>query len=272
MKIDQAISVIFSPCGGTKHVLDAIAKEISLPRTEYDVTLPQNRKNPLRFSANDLVFLGFPVYGGRAPRNAPAIFEQLSGDDTPTVVVAVYGNRDYDGALLDLHKLAVQRGFRPVAASAAVAEHSMTPAVAAGCPDKADEAALAQFGQDVLNRLKMSAFPETIEAPGTYPNLKVPPASAFLIEADPALCTECGVCFKACPNEAISEKDLKHTNFEKCILCTACIKYCPERARGFPNPAVRQMGAEHLKEAAVKRREAAFFFSVFSPVSDHIVT
>lgn len=257
MEVRNVCSVIFSPCGGTREVLGAITEGLPLSKMKYDVTLPRDRGASLKFSKEDLVFFGFPVYGGRTPRNAPVIFETLSGDGTPAVLVAVYGNRDYDGALLDLHKLARSRGFVPVAASAAVAEHSLVPAVAGGRPDADDRAALAQFGREVLARVREGV--SEIEAPGAYPNLSTPPADAFRIEADPSLCTECGICFQKCPNEAIAKNDLRHTDSAKCILCCACIKYCPEKARGFPNPAVKKMGAEHLKDAFTNRRDAEFF-------------
>ena len=255
-RVKSVKSIVFSPCGGTGKVLEAMTKDIPLPLEEYDVTLPAERVTARIFAKDNLVFLGFPVYSGRVPRNAADVFGGLSGQDTPAVLVAVYGNRDYDGALLDLHKLASERGFRPVAAAAAIAEHSMTSAIATGRPDVADTAALARFGLDVLSRLQRDD--SVIEAPGTYPAPSATPPGAFAIQADEK-CTDCGTCFQHCPSQAIAEDDLRHTDSARCIVCMACIKYCPEKARAFVNEAIGKMVSERLKETASDRKEPAFF-------------
>ena len=97
----------FSPCGGTKTVADIISKacgdvlmqEITTP--SMDVSLDENT----------LAFFCFPVYGGRIPKPMYDRMEQINGNRTPCVLVAVYGNRAVDDALLEMQELSDKHGF-----------------------------------------------------------------------------------------------------------------------------------------------------------------
>ena len=249
-------TIVFSPCGGTENVAKAIVKDIGLPKFKYNVTLPEGRKQKLIFTDSDLIFFVFPVYGGHIPINSAEVFSKFKGNNTPAVLVAVYGNRAYEGALLDLNKLALAKGFKPFAASAAVAEHSMAPAFATNRPDAADIDVLSRFGTEVIERLQEGIG--DFEPPGFYPSWPMPPDDALLIRADEN-CTSCGICVKVCPAGAITQERLQESNAELCITCGACFKYCPIKARDFVSQAFRKMGAEHLKDA-VERKEAEFFF------------
>ena len=187
----------FSPCGGTEKIVHAIGKDLPLPKETYNITLPRSRSSQLRFSGDDLVILGFPVYGGRMPRFFSTFIGHLSGSDTPLVMAVVYGNRAYEGAFLDMHEGIKAKGFRPIAAIAAVAEHSANPSIAAERPDANDRAKLAEFGRLILEKVQTGA-PE-LDAPGTYPEWKLPTGISFLAEADPDVCTQCGICVDVCP-------------------------------------------------------------------------
>jgi NADP-reducing hydrogenase subunit HndC len=47
-------------------------------------------------------------------------------------------------------------------------------------------------------------------------------------EVDPAICTKCGACFRACPAEAIAwkKKEPARIDREKCIKCMTCFEKC----------------------------------------------
>ena len=257
MNVNSVHSVIFSPCGGTQKIMEAITKDINLPKYAYNVTLPKSRKQTFSFSQTDLVFFAFPVYGGHIPRNAADIFNSFQGNDTPAVLVVVYGNRVYEGALLDMNKLALAKGFKPIAASAAIAEHSLAPVFAQNRPDNSDIKSLAKFGPAVLAAMEEQTTIFT--PPGFYPDWPVPPTESFLIKANES-CTSCGLCEKVCPTGAVAKEDLQNSDPQLCIICAACLKYCPVKARDFVNQDFRKMGAEHLKNA-ITRKEAEFFFS-----------
>ena len=121
-------SIFFSPRGTTKKTARAILRDFG--------------------PAEEPVLVAMPVYAGRIPQQC---FEQLSahlkGNGGPAIAVAVYGNRDYDDALTELQDLLEGNGFRVVAAGAFIGRHSIFDHVAAGRPDEADLAAMADFGR-----------------------------------------------------------------------------------------------------------------------------
>jgi len=47
-------------------------------------------------------------------------------------------------------------------------------------------------------------------------------------EVDPAVCTKCGACFRACPVEAITwkKKEVARIDTQKCIKCMTCFEKC----------------------------------------------
>jgi uncharacterized protein (DUF362 family)/NAD-dependent dihydropyrimidine dehydrogenase PreA subunit len=50
-------------------------------------------------------------------------------------------------------------------------------------------------------------------------------------QADPELCTGCGVCIEHCPASALAfDKELPKVDPDKCIVCFCCQEMCPEKA------------------------------------------
>lgn len=256
MAIDSAHIILFSPCGGTANVTRALVRELDLPVYEHDLTLPDKRVEMLAFSPNDLVFLGFPVYGGHMPKNLSQIFSNLDGGSAPCAIVAVYGNRAYEGALLDLYGAATLKNFNPVAAVAGVAEHSMASHIATDRPDNEDKSNLAEFGKKILEQAIQGKRLE--KAPGAYPEWKVPDGAHLYPITDMDTCVGCGKCAEVCPTGAIPADAPHHTNIDHCIMCAACVKYCPHNARMSGTPQTREMFKPHL-EAAMTRKDAELF-------------
>lgn len=258
MNIKSAKSIIFSPCGGSLKVARAVTKGIAFNATEYNLTLPGQRQQSLNFESDDLAVFSFPVYGGHVPRViSKNIFKILNGHKTPALLIAVYGNREFEGALLDLCNLAVARGFRPVAAVAAVAEHTIAPEIAANRPDHEDLALLENFGGQIYERLAAQPDLESFSflAPGVAPNH--PPSEPMRPEADPEVCTECGQCPPVCPVSAIPEETPMVTDTE-CICCMACVKICPEKARALNDARVPSL-LDWLKKTAGERKNPRLF-------------
>jgi len=73
--------------------------------------------------------------------------EKLKGQGTPAVVIAVYGNRAYEDALLEGADWLEKQGFQMAAAGALIGEHSFSAALAAGRPDQDDLAQAARLGE-----------------------------------------------------------------------------------------------------------------------------
>ena len=243
----------FSPCGGTAEVNRALARDVDAEIFLHDCTTPAARQTPLHFGSEDMVFMAFPVYGGRMPRNSDEVFRNIAGNGARCALVAVYGNREFEGALLDLFAVAVKQGFRPTAAVAAVAQHSLAPQVAAGRPDAEDRETLASFGVRIVEAMRDGALLD--KAPGAYPEWKLPKGTSLFPVTDREKCVACGQCAAVCPASAIGEADFTATDEPRCIVCAACAKYCPTGARQMGTPESRAKLAHHLVTAASRRKE-----------------
>lgn len=124
-------------------------------RIETDLTLDES-DTPIEIN-DSLTVIAAPVYGGRVAPTALQRIKRLKGNNSPAIVVVVYGNRDYEDALLELRDTAVSLGFTPLAAGAFIGEHSYSTAempVAAGRPDDKDLQIASQFGKDCLKSWK----------------------------------------------------------------------------------------------------------------------
>ncbi len=265
MNIRRISLVAFSPCRTTLASLRAIAAGCGCPVTEYDMTLPPARGTLREFGPDDLVLLGFPVYGGRLPRNAGEVFSALKGSDTPAVLAAVYGNRDYEDALLEMQHEARKRGFIAVAAAAPVAEHCMVPDVAANRPDAADAGILGRFGDAVTRYIRALSSPQDagFSAPGEFPYRKEVMRANAAPKATEA-CTRCGTCVSVCPAGAIPAGGPEAADDEMCISCMACVKFCPESARKPVLPTLGQL-RERLRATCMARKEPRFFPETIAP-------
>ncbi len=99
MRIAATRLIVFSPCGGTAKVAEALSRKIPGKVVTHAWTLPGDRKDALSFDSADLVFLAFPVYGGKMPARSDMLFANLQGRGTPCALVSVYGNRAFEGSL-----------------------------------------------------------------------------------------------------------------------------------------------------------------------------
>ncbi len=263
MLIKTVHLVVFSPCRTTLTAARAVAAGFSLPIAEHDLTLPAARAKTRLFGPDDLVIIAFPVYGGRLPHNADQVFAAIRGNGTSAVLVAVYGNRAYEDALLEMQNEAERQGFVAVAAAAPVAEHCMAPEVAAHRPDSADKTALARFGKSVAGYLTTLASPPDAHfiAPGEFPYRKEP-LRANAAPKGTASCTRCGACVPVCPTGAILPDAPETADDAACIVCMACIRICPENACR-PTHATYEQATAWLRANCVQRKEPEFFPETF---------
>lgn len=223
----KAVKLYFSPTGSTKKIVDTIGKRFD--GKSIDITLPKNRNQDIILDREDLLIIGLPVYAGRIPNVVTEQIKKIKGNNTPAVLVAVYGNRHYDDALLEMKDLIMEQGFLPFAAGAFIGQHSYTSKVGTGRPDKEDLIEAEAFSDKILKKL---SDPSLIEVPGNRPYREGTGKSTFGPEVDD-ICLKCGICATKCPTGAIKFNRNIKIEAELCIKCHACVQCCPINAIGF---------------------------------------
>ena len=147
--------IIFSPTGGTKKVADAIASEISQKTNsnieKVDLTDHSMDFSSVKISQDDIAVIAVPSYAGRVPEIASKRISQIKGNGANTVIIAVYGNRDYEDTLIELYDIAKELNFKVTSAIAAIAKHSIAYKYASNRPDENDIAKLKEFTGNIIN-------------------------------------------------------------------------------------------------------------------------
>lgn len=303
MTIKRIWAVYFSATGTTKKTVEGIAAAIAdkmgeeaetpgaqterpgaemenpgtdadKPGTElkvYDFTLPDAREKALRFGPGDLAVFGTPVYAGRVPNVLLKYLDTIEGNGAAAIPVVLYGNRDYDDALIELRDILEKAGFHTVAAAAFIGEHSFSYDLAKGRPDDKDMEKVRAFAGKAAGKIKgtpdLTALRPVMEIKGT-PNpyrgyyqprdrqgnpvdiRKVKPLTS---EA----CTDCLICADVCPMGSVSREDVrKFTGI--CVKCGACVKKCPAQAKYYADAGFLYHKRE-LEEIFTRRAEPEWF-------------
>ena len=248
--------VYFSASGTTKTVATILADSLGAAKTEFDL-LRNRPEQPVILGADTPAVFAVPVFSGRIPSICIDILKQFKGEQTPAIAVVVYGNREYDDALLELTDILKANDFVVVAAAAFVAQHSIFPAVGEGRPDQKDRDAIKEFGQKCKASLEAFTGAETVAVKGNAPYLT--PSAIPLRPAGSSKCTACGTCAALCPTEAISTATPRKSDKTRCISCTACVAACPEKARRFSGFLYSFAGKAFTKQNSL-RREPEYFY------------
>lgn len=247
-------TLYFSATYTTRKVVETVAATLSDEVTVYDIT-NEPVTDDVTIPANELLVVGVPVYAGRVPAMAVERIHRFRGNNTPAILLAVYGNRHYDDALLELHDLMTECGFRTVSAGAFVAQHSIFPKVGTARPDKADICDIEAFAKRTATLLA-NGFGE-ISLPGSRP-YKVPGSIPIWPTAS-RRCTACGACAHLCPTGAIELSSPRGVDREKCIKCGRCIAVCPTKARRFYGIKYSIAAARFNATFAIRRENEVWF-------------
>jgi ferredoxin len=266
MELKTVTLAYFSPTGTTKKVLEGIAETIGANSVRHiDLTRPDILSKEIPEMKEGLVILGAPVYAGRIPPEAEERFLKLKGKNVPAVVVVVYGNREYDDALIELRDIAVKQGFKPVGGGAFIGEHSFSSEempIAAGRPDTQDIEIARDLGQKIAVKMKEIEKPSNIvelSVPGNIPYRERVHHEHIPPETDNKYCMKCQACVGACPTAAVTFNGEVITDADSCILCCACVKYCPTGARQMHNPMIERILERLLSRAVNERKEPVIF-------------
>ncbi len=253
--------IYFSPSLSTRKIIREIGKEMGATVREHDVTM--GFPDTLNIESHDLVIFGFPVYAGRVPQLAVNAFEKIKGDKTPAVLVCVYGNRNYDDALLELKDISEANDFVPIAAGAFIARHSIFSDVAIGRPDKEDKQEIQKFAQECFrlyqsyDKNKQYSLPDV---KGNYP-YREPTQGGYVPTGDDR-CDDCGTCVSQCPTSAIPRSNPKVTNMDLCIRCARCITLCPEHSRAFRGELYETVKAKFAPLMAARKEPEVYMCKI----------
>ena len=260
----RGIICYYSSTGNTRLACRYIARRIEEVKLDlFDVT----KGKAVELEGYDVVgFATFTDFWG-----PPYLFKtfveglpQQSGK--PAFVFNTYGNRS-GRTLKTMESIVSARGFQVIAGHSLHTPESYPPMIARGkgnehAPTEEEKLLFEEFVADLRQLLG------SLEGKGTFrgnrirvgllnsvlPTLPRTMARRDMGEkyVDELVCTECGVCEKMCPYEAIRLDPKPVFNLDECYGCWACYNRCPEQAiytrkyRGvghYPKPLAR------LKEA-----------------------
>lgn len=256
MESKSLTALCFSATGTTLTCVETVAHAMGMP-VKNAMNLADNPDlSVLQFDESDVLLIGAPVYGGRIPTIMAEEIKNIQGNGAKTIAMVVYGNRDYDDALLELTDLLRDNGFKVMAAAAFIARHSIFPKVGTSRPDTSDTQKLTEFGTLCRSAIAKADTPE-LPIKGNRPYKKysgVPLHPA----ADRDKCNGCGKCATLCPTGAISASDPLTTDNTKCITCSRCIATCPNGARSYKGLKYSMIGKIFVASYS-KRKEPELF-------------
>lgn len=275
--MEKVKAVFFSATDTTRkmvrHIAGTLASRLGLSQEEVDFTLPSARKEPLCFSQEDLVVLGTPVYAGRVPNVLLKYLQGMKADGSLAVAVCLYGNRNFDDALIELRDLLDDAGARTVAAGAFIGEHSFSTVLGAGRPDAEDFDRADRFVDEVCGKLARmesgqgTVFPLPVSGRSREERVYYQPRDRQGVGidirkvtslVDDAKCNDCKLCAELCPMGSINRENVReYTGI--CIKCGACIKKCPQGARYYEDEGYLYHKNELEAMYAGRRAEPVWF-------------
>ena len=250
MKISTATVLYFSGTGTTEKYAKSFADALPYPTSFSNI--PVGRRCYLKLNTDNLLVLAAPVYGGYIPSFVWDTLASVSSNSAPAVLLAVYGARDYDNALVEMSSKLANKGFVTVGAAALVAQHSIVPSIAVGRPVDADLDGAAAFAKTIGERLEGMAT--IADAPAfSFKGEMGTGAAPGVVPTVSDDCIECGTCASLCPAGAIPEDEPNTTDPELCVSCMRCIANCPTAARSVPEPVFAGASAMLVKAADPKK-------------------
>jgi len=265
-------AMYFSATDTTKEVVSTLARGISdnisreTATNIIDFTLPVARLKPVHFSEQDVVIVGVPVYAGRVPNVLVKYLNSITGNGALAIPIVVYGNRNYDDALIELKDILEFNGFKIIAAGAFIGEHSFSRILAKNRPDEKDIAMVCDFANQIHKKIIAQEHVQTVVVNGnkSYRKHYMPQCKdgspVDLRKVAPktnSQCIDCKICVNVCPMGSIDAEDVSKLS-GICIKCGACIRKCPTQAKYYDDKDYLR----HKQELEIKfsaRREPELF-------------
>lgn len=218
-----------------------------------DFTLPEKREIDYKFTKEDIVIVGLPVYAGRVPNVLLKFLNRIVGGGALAIPLVTYGNRNYDDSLVELRDILLKDEFSPISGGAFVGQHSFSNTLGKNRPNQDDLSLADKLADKTAEKILSNSTSGTLKIKGIeYPYrgyfkplyrdgefisiLKVIPKT----NED---CIDCKICANSCPMGSIDFDDVtKITGI--CIKCCACVKKCPKEAKYFDDLGF----LEHLRD------------------------
>lgn len=259
MQFSEIELVYFSATGTTKKIIHTIGDALSGRKNDHNLLL-KSIKDDFPVAADHLTVAAMPVYNGRLPDYCTQSLMHLKGNKTPAIAVVVYGNREYDDALLELKTLLEKNGFFVIGAAAFVARHSIFPQVATDRPDANDLALVKEFTRQCAEKLDSLSGPEKFVPFDVKGNIPYKEAKSVPMKPSSGeSCNLCGTCAQICPVNAISITETEtRTDEELCISCGACITACPHESRMYRGADYEKFKGKFIERFS-RRKEPELF-------------
>ncbi|MBM7870880.1 ferredoxin/flavodoxin [Clostridium pascui] len=240
-------TMYFSATGTTKKIVCGIASKLldntneTLTVNTIDFTLPSARDKSVAFTEDDVIIVGVPVYAGRVPNVLLKYLNSAKGNGALAVAVVVYGNRNYDDALIELRDILELNDFKIIGAAAFIGEHSFSKILAKDRPDEKDINILKDFANKIYTKIITEDKFESVDVNGNNPYKKyympenkegIPVDIRKVTPKTNSNCINCKLCVSICPMGSIDNNDVSKLN-GICIKCGACIKKCPTNAKYY---------------------------------------
>ena len=238
MIVKKVYAVYYSATGTTQKIVsfiaENVAKKLNVEYEKYNYSLPKRREKVLEFEENDLVVCGTPTYAGRVPNiMLPYLKNNIKGNGALAIPVVLFGNRNFDDALIELRNILEDNGFHTIAGAGFVGEHAFSYTLGANRPDEKDMQIASDFVDKIVEKIRtVENIPsEPIKVRGNEPIrpyytprdrhehaidiLKVKP------KVNLSKCTNCKICAHVCPMGSIDFNDVsKYVSI--CTKCGAC--------------------------------------------------
>lgn len=277
-KFKKVSGVWFSPTGTTEKTVSAIIESIQknlkndCELNKTSLTLPREREDPLVYKSDDIVVFGVPVYAGRVPNILLKYLDTIKGNQAIGIPVVLYGNRNYDDALVELSDIMRKNGFKVMAAGAFIGEHSFSQILGRKRPDKDDIEKAKDFGIKISDKIKNMDRDIDIDIDIELKIKGNQPYRSYYRPRDingefydfrkikPKTndrCIDCKICVSLCPVGSIDLDDVSKIS-GICIKCGACVKKCPVEAKYYDDANYLKHKNE-LEEEYESRKEIEIF-------------